>query len=150
MARTIHIRRVGQNRISAPYMTVYMVISLLKIPCIPINVWFWPALHTRYIYYGISGREVTNLRRYTNGVCVCVCVCQPHTSRIIEGRRQSQVCQQSPTNNNELLEAKHHQQQQSAVSAAFISFGSRQYLVYTTMSNPYTHIRILVRCPYTH
>jgi len=26
------LRRVGQNRISAPYMTVCMVISLLKIP----------------------------------------------------------------------------------------------------------------------
>ena len=27
-----HLPRVGQNRISAPYMTVCMVISLLKIP----------------------------------------------------------------------------------------------------------------------
>ena len=29
----VHIRRVGQNHISAPYITVCMVISLLKIPC---------------------------------------------------------------------------------------------------------------------
>jgi len=28
----LHFCRVGQNRISAPYMTVYMVISLPKIP----------------------------------------------------------------------------------------------------------------------
>ena len=29
-----HICRVGQNRISAPYMTICMVISLPNIPCI--------------------------------------------------------------------------------------------------------------------
>jgi hypothetical protein len=42
------IYRVGQTRIFAPYMTVCMVSSLLKIPYvtpyIPINVWFWPNL----------------------------------------------------------------------------------------------------------
>ena len=38
------INRVGQNRTSAPYMTVCMVISLLKIPYAPINVRFWPTL----------------------------------------------------------------------------------------------------------
>jgi len=27
-----HMHRVGQNRIYTPYMTVYLVISLLKIP----------------------------------------------------------------------------------------------------------------------
>ena len=32
LARTLHIRRVGQNRIYTPYMTVCMVIPLLKIP----------------------------------------------------------------------------------------------------------------------
>ena len=42
------ICRVGQNRISAPYMTVCMVIPLLEIPYVHctlyilINVWFWP------------------------------------------------------------------------------------------------------------
>ena len=46
---SIQITRVGQNRTSAPYMTVCMVISLLKIPYVhhiylPINVWFWPTL----------------------------------------------------------------------------------------------------------
>ena len=30
--RQVHMSRVGQNRISAPYMTVCMVISLLRIP----------------------------------------------------------------------------------------------------------------------
>jgi hypothetical protein len=29
---TLYIRRVGQNRIYTPYMTICMVISLLKIP----------------------------------------------------------------------------------------------------------------------
>jgi len=29
---SIHISRVGQNRIYTPYMTVYLVISLPKIP----------------------------------------------------------------------------------------------------------------------
>ena len=32
VAVNVHILRVGQNRISAPYMTVRMLISLLKIP----------------------------------------------------------------------------------------------------------------------
>ena len=31
---TEHVCRVGQNRIYTPYMTVYLVISLPKIPCI--------------------------------------------------------------------------------------------------------------------
>jgi len=41
---SLYVSRVGQNRIYAPYMTVCTVISLLKIPYIPINVWFWPTL----------------------------------------------------------------------------------------------------------
>jgi len=46
---TLIISRVGQNRIYAPYMTVYLVIFLPKTPCIhhtvyAINVWFWPTL----------------------------------------------------------------------------------------------------------
>ena len=32
-----HMSRVGQNRIYAPYTTVYLVISLPKILCIPIH-----------------------------------------------------------------------------------------------------------------
>ena len=31
----VHICRVGQNRIYTPYMTVYLVISLPKIPYVP-------------------------------------------------------------------------------------------------------------------
>jgi hypothetical protein len=39
--------RVGQNRIYAPYMTVYLVIFLPKIPYIHnIYIWFWPTLLT--------------------------------------------------------------------------------------------------------
>jgi len=47
-----NIHRVGQNHISAPYMTVCMVISLLKTVCtpyIPIIVWLWPTLNIRII-----------------------------------------------------------------------------------------------------
>ena len=43
-----HIIRVGQNCISAPCMTVCVVVSLLEIPYalyISISVWFWPTLH---------------------------------------------------------------------------------------------------------
>jgi hypothetical protein len=39
--------RVGQNRTVTPYMAVYLVISLPKIPykdCIYKCVWFWPNL----------------------------------------------------------------------------------------------------------
>jgi hypothetical protein len=47
--------RVGQNRIYTPYMTVNLVISLSKIPCIhgvwfihlftyTVYIWFWPTL----------------------------------------------------------------------------------------------------------
>ena len=39
------IDRVGQNRIYTPYMTVYLVISLPKIPNIHrIYIGFWPTL----------------------------------------------------------------------------------------------------------
>jgi len=45
-----HTRRFGQNRTSAPYMTVYLVISLLKIPYIHrIYLWFWLTLHVRRV-----------------------------------------------------------------------------------------------------
>jgi len=41
------IGRVGQNRISTPYMTIYLVIFLPKLPYIHhiyIYIWFWPIL----------------------------------------------------------------------------------------------------------
>ena len=34
VAKLAHMNRVGQNRIYTPYMTVYLVISLPKIPYI--------------------------------------------------------------------------------------------------------------------
>jgi hypothetical protein len=37
-----YIHRVGQNRICTPYMAVCTAISLLKVPCIRMYVWFWP------------------------------------------------------------------------------------------------------------
>ena len=40
-----HTCRVGQNCIYTPYMTVYLVISLPKIPY-TVYIWFWPTLHT--------------------------------------------------------------------------------------------------------
>jgi len=43
-----YICRVGQNRISAPYMTVRMVISLLKIPYV----------HRIYLYINGSGQPL--------------------------------------------------------------------------------------------
>ena len=39
------VYRVGQNRIYAPYMTVYLVISLPKIAYTAVYIWFWPTLH---------------------------------------------------------------------------------------------------------
>jgi len=37
--------RIVQNCIHAPYTTVYLVISLPKIPYIyTVNIWFWPTL----------------------------------------------------------------------------------------------------------
>ena len=39
------IARVGQNRINTPYMTVYFVIPLPKLPYIHrIYIWSWPIL----------------------------------------------------------------------------------------------------------
>ena len=43
--RTGGMYRVGQNRIYTPYMTVYLVISLSKLPCVYTEcMWFWPIL----------------------------------------------------------------------------------------------------------
>jgi hypothetical protein len=47
---------VGQNRIYAPYMTVYLVISLPKIPYIHrIYIWIWPTLCIYTVYGRIFG-----------------------------------------------------------------------------------------------
>jgi hypothetical protein len=50
-SRQLQVCRVGQNRIYTPYMTVYLVDSLQKIPYmhriyiyIYIYIWFWPTL----------------------------------------------------------------------------------------------------------
>jgi hypothetical protein len=41
----LFVYKVGQSRIYTPYMTVYLVISLPKIPYIHrIYIWFWPTL----------------------------------------------------------------------------------------------------------
>ena len=51
-----HMRRVGQNRISAPYMTYDRIYgnfpakNTVCTPYISINVWLWPALHMREIF----------------------------------------------------------------------------------------------------
>ena len=43
----MYMMRVGQNHIITPYMTVYMVNSLPKIPYTHrIYIWFWPTLET--------------------------------------------------------------------------------------------------------
>ena len=45
--RLIPIYGAGHNRISTPYTTIYLVISLPNIPCIHriiIPIWFWPTL----------------------------------------------------------------------------------------------------------
>jgi hypothetical protein len=50
------IYSVGQNRIYAPYMTVYLVISLPKIPYIHrIYIWIWPTLCIYTVYGRIFG-----------------------------------------------------------------------------------------------
>ena len=55
----VHMCRVGQNRMYAPYMAVYLVLSLRKIPC----------MHRIYMV-------LANLTYVcVCGVCVCVCVC---------------------------------------------------------------------------
>jgi len=44
--------RVGQNRIYSPHVTVYLVISLPKIPCIyTVYIWFWPTLFMWAVNY---------------------------------------------------------------------------------------------------
>ena len=51
---TLHITRVGQNRIYTPYMAVYLVISLSKRTRVYIYCaykWFWPTLHVIHNVY---------------------------------------------------------------------------------------------------
>ena len=58
LARIINIRRVGQNRIYVPYMTVYMVISLPKIPYM--HRIYMVLANPKYTgIYGTFGREIT-------------------------------------------------------------------------------------------
>ena len=45
-----HILRVGQNRIYTPYMTVYMVISLPKLPYVNRIYMVLPTLHILHGY----------------------------------------------------------------------------------------------------
>jgi hypothetical protein len=46
-----HMRRVGQNRICTPYMTVYLVIFLPKYRIYTVYTykWLWPTLHMRHM-----------------------------------------------------------------------------------------------------
>jgi hypothetical protein len=53
-----HMSRVGQNRMYAPYMTVYLVISLPKIPIHTVNIWFWPTLHMSTRSKGILNKSM--------------------------------------------------------------------------------------------
>ena len=45
------MRRVGQNRICTPYMTVYLVIFLPKYRIYTVYTykWLWPTLHMRHM-----------------------------------------------------------------------------------------------------
>ena len=59
-----HIRRVDQNRICAPYMTVYLVIPCPKYLYYTVYMWFWPTLYMYTVFiiysiYSIIGREIT-------------------------------------------------------------------------------------------
>ena len=63
--RIFYIARFGQNRIYTPYMAVCMVISLLKMPYIRINIWFWPTL---YIMLSRNSAQLLTLAPSSN-VC---------------------------------------------------------------------------------
>ena len=97
----MQIHRVGQNRISAPYMTVCMVIPPAKntvcTPYIPINVWFWPTLqihrqksHTSKVSPTFSSPMCLLILPvgYTC-VCVCACVC---VSGSFRGFEKTSIC----------------------------------------------------------
>ena len=67
--------RVGQNRIYTPYLTVYLVISLPKIPYIHrIYIWFWPTLYVPHrclmSYRAIAClmKVTTYISMYTNSL----------------------------------------------------------------------------------
>ena len=58
----VQISRVGQNRIYTTYMTVYLVVSLPKIPYTHrIYIWFWPTLQISVLaanhLYGVQLRS---------------------------------------------------------------------------------------------
>ena len=57
----VSIRRVGQNRISAPYMTVCMVIFLLK--------------YRMYTVYTYKCMVLANPKHTCVYVCACACMC---------------------------------------------------------------------------
>jgi hypothetical protein len=81
-ARVCHMSRVGQNRISAPYMAVHFVMPLPKIPYMHRSyihphthtythththtcIWLWPTLHTCYstcICYTVSYSVLLHLQ----------------------------------------------------------------------------------------
>jgi len=65
--------RVGQNCIYAPCMTVYLVISLPKIPNIKYK-WFWPTLLKRRVHIrageNIKNRKSTRATHLRRWVCV--------------------------------------------------------------------------------
>ena len=61
-ARTMHICRVGQNCIYTPYMTVYLVISLPKIPYI--HRIYMVLANPTYMVYTWSVQE-RNLESYS-------------------------------------------------------------------------------------
>ena len=83
-----HIRRVGQNHTFTPYTTVYLVISLPKIPKIP----YTHHIYTHHIYKILANPTHTVLwvrvprilvaplhvqlfiRLVSTCLCVCVCV----------------------------------------------------------------------------
>ena len=44
-----HICRAGQNCLYTPYMTVYLMHSLPKVPYVHHIYWFWPTLHTTHM-----------------------------------------------------------------------------------------------------
>ena len=69
--RDAHVFRVGQNRIHAPYMTVYLVISLQKYRILTIYTVRLRSLR-KLINYLARKRKCLLI---IGGLSVCVCVC---------------------------------------------------------------------------
>ena len=60
--------RVGHNRIYAPYMTVYLVISLPKVPYIHrIYIWSWPTL----LMFGLEAAGLIVFICRVGQNCIC-------------------------------------------------------------------------------